>query len=295
LISKTVTTLTGPSHKMAVLLDLMERYPDRFLPGTDYVASFGTHDDFPGYTPPHGGVGFAPEGAPKSPHHIREGLDDRAAEDAVASAQSPDRGVAHDRGGCHKTEMTHSEQVTDTSSLNMFFNDELFSKMVLGENFFRVAGLASRFAAPPLCRSDPSTPRPTTTAGWKPNVIASSGLRTQKPGVVASSGLRTQQVEPTSFSASFRPLNDGMDDPNGDGWARRHDLATYEIAAEEAFVDARYTNRARSSWAVVGRWLLIISMLTLIGLFVAGALMSDTCSKLTDRSKWSALPDDASA
>ena len=29
LISKTVTTLTGPSHKMAVLLDLMERYPDR--------------------------------------------------------------------------------------------------------------------------------------------------------------------------------------------------------------------------------------------------------------------------
>lgn len=79
-------------------------------------------------------MGFAPEGAPKSPHHIREGLDDRAAEDAVASAQSPDRGVAHDRGGCHKTEMTHSEQVTDTSSLNMFFNDELFSKMVRGEN-----------------------------------------------------------------------------------------------------------------------------------------------------------------
>ena len=105
---------------------------------------------------------------------------------------------------------------------------------------FRVAGLASRFAAPPLCRSDPSTPRPTTTAGWKPGAIASSGLRTQKPGA-----LRTHQVEPTSFTASFRPLNDGMDDPNGDGWARRHDLATYEIAAEEAFVDARYTNRAR--------------------------------------------------
>ena len=258
--------------------DCLPTHDCRFLPGTDYVASFGTHDDFPGYTPPHGGAGFAPEGAPKSPHHIREGLDDRAAEDAVASAQSPDRGVAHDRGGCHKTEMTHSEQVTDTSSLNMFFNDELFSKMVLGEssaclcptacarlplpdclcptafarllsplppqvlgeNFFRVAGLASRFAAPPLCRSDPSTPRPTTTAGWKPGAIASSGLRTQKPGA-----LRTHQVEPTSFSASFRPLNDGMDDPNGDGWARRHDLATYEIAAEEAFVDARYTNRAR--------------------------------------------------
>ena len=114
--------------------DCLPNHDCRFLPGTDYVASFGTHDDFPGYTPPHGGAGFAPEGAPKSPHHIREGLDDRAAEDAVASAQSPDRGVAHDRGGCHKTEMTHSEQVTDTSSLNMFFNDELFSKMVLGES-----------------------------------------------------------------------------------------------------------------------------------------------------------------
>ena len=48
---------------------------------------------------------------------------------------------------------------------------------------------------------------------------------------------------------------------------------------------------------MVGRWLLIISMLTLIGLFVAGALMPDACSKLLhfDRSKWTALPDEASA
>jgi hypothetical protein len=48
---------------------------------------------------------------------------------------------------------------------------------------------------------------------------------------------------------------------------------------------------------VVGRWLLIISMLTLIGLFVAGVLMPDACSKLPffDRSKWSEVPDDATS
>ena len=40
----------------------------------------------------------------------------------------------------------------------MFYNDELFSSMVLGTNFFRVAGLEAKFAAPPLCRHDPDTP-----------------------------------------------------------------------------------------------------------------------------------------
>ena len=49
------------------------------------------------------------------------------------------------------------------------------------------------------------------------------------------------------------------------------------------------TSLIRSSWAVVGRWLLLLSVLTLIGLFVAGALMPDACSKLR---KWSALPDE---
>jgi len=160
LISKTVTTLTGPSHKMAVLLDLMERYSDKFIPGTDYVASFGVHDDFPGYTPL--------TGAPLSPAHNREGAGDRV------SPTAPDRGVAFDRGGCHKTEMTHSEQITDTSSLNMFYNDELFTNMVLGTNFFRVASLETTFAAPPLCRHDPDTPTQTTTVGWKPGDAAAA-------------------------------------------------------------------------------------------------------------------------
>ena len=176
LISKTVTTLTGPSHKMAVLLDLMERYPDKFLPGTDYVASFGTHDDFPGYTPL--------TGTPNNPTHKREdALTDRVTGDGSAA---PDLGLDHDRGGCHKTEMTHSEQITDTSSLNMFFNDELFSAMVLGTNFFRVAGLATQFAAPPLCRNDPDTPLPTATVGWKPG--AAVATTTQTPTTITMLG-----------------------------------------------------------------------------------------------------------
>merc|ERR1712087_823802 len=156
LIKATVTTLTGPSFKMAVLLDLMERYPDKFLPGTDYVASFGIHDDFPGYKPL--------DGTPLSPNNIREGSGDRVA--------PPGKGTGGDRGGCHKTEMTHSEQVTDTSSLNMFFNDELFTQMVLGSNFFRVAGLESIFSPPPLCRHDPDVGMTTVTKPWMPNQVS---------------------------------------------------------------------------------------------------------------------------
>ena len=48
----------------------------------------------------------------------------------------------------------HSEQVADTSSLNMFFDDEAFAAVVLGGNFFRVAGISTTFAAPPICRDD---------------------------------------------------------------------------------------------------------------------------------------------
>ena len=183
LISKTVTTLTGPSHKMAVLLDLMERYPDKFLPGTDYVASFGTHDDFPGYTPL--------TGTPNNPTHKREdALTDRVTGDGSAA---PDLGLDHDRGGCHKTEMTHSEQITDTSSLNMFFNDELFSAMVLGTNFFRVAGLATQFAAPPLCRNDPDTPLPTATVGWKPGAAVATTMQT--PTTISTLGTAPARVD----------------------------------------------------------------------------------------------------
>ena len=86
---------------MAVLLDLMQRYPDKFIPGTDYVASFGIHDDFPGYEPI--------DGSARSPAHVIEGAGDRPDPLAAPHAKSYDR-YGYDRGGCHKTEMTHAEQ-----------------------------------------------------------------------------------------------------------------------------------------------------------------------------------------
>jgi len=116
-IKGTMTTLTGPSYKMAVLLTLLHAYPERAITGTDYVASFGTHEEYPGFTPL--------TGAPLSP-----------------------------AAGCKKTEQSHAEQLTDTSSLNMFFDDETFAAVVLGGNFFRVAGISTTFAPPPLCRHD---------------------------------------------------------------------------------------------------------------------------------------------
>ena len=67
-----MTSLTGPSYKMAVLLELLHQYPERPITGTDYVASFGMHNDYPGYTPR--------TGAPLSP-----------------------------LTGCHKTEQSHAE------------------------------------------------------------------------------------------------------------------------------------------------------------------------------------------
>ena len=36
----------------------------------------------------------------------------------------------------------------------MFFDDEAFEAIVLGGNFFRVAGISSTYAAPPICRDD---------------------------------------------------------------------------------------------------------------------------------------------
>ena len=152
-IKLTVTTLTGPTYKMAVLLNLMSAYPDRFLPGTDYVASFGVHDDFPGYTPSNG--------EPLSP---KTAIQD----------------------GCRKTEMTHSQQITDTSSLNMFFNDELFTSVVLGHNFFKVANLETQFAPPPLCRHDPAKAAPTATVGWRPSATTAVELASATPAALST-------------------------------------------------------------------------------------------------------------
>ena len=100
----TVGGIKGPSYKMAVLLELLHRYPERAITGTDYVASYGMQKEFPGSL----------WGKPQAPVT-----------------------------GCHKTDANHAMQQTDTSSINMFFDDEAFSKIVLGGNFFEAAGLST--------------------------------------------------------------------------------------------------------------------------------------------------------
>jgi hypothetical protein len=53
--------------------------------------------------------------------------------------------------GCLKDVENHRRQVTDTSAVNIFFKDELFRKVVLGENYFRLTGLQHQFVAPEVC------------------------------------------------------------------------------------------------------------------------------------------------
>ena len=55
--------------------------------------------------------------------------------------------------GCMKDQENHRRQVTDTSAINIFFNDEVFQKVVLGENYFKLTGLDSEFAPPKMCDS----------------------------------------------------------------------------------------------------------------------------------------------
>ena len=119
----------------------------------------------------------------------------------------------HDRGGCHKTEMTHSEQITDTSSLNMFYNDELFSSMVLGTNFFRVAGLESKFAAPPLCRHDPTEPQATQTDGWTPKAATANAMI---QSAVATTTLAATPSAETAPSYSMPQANGAV--PSSSSW-----------------------------------------------------------------------------
>jgi len=99
-------TITGPSYSMAVYLELFHEFSDRFVTGTDFVASFGQKDDYPG---------------------------------------------TKNGNGCVKDIPNHARQLTDTSSINMFLNDDVFKKIVLGENFFRIIGQADIFSAPPVC------------------------------------------------------------------------------------------------------------------------------------------------
>ena len=50
-----------------------------------------------------------------------------------------------------KDKKNHARQVTDTSSINMFLNDEAFQKIVLGGNYFRINRLLETFTPPPVC------------------------------------------------------------------------------------------------------------------------------------------------
>ena len=99
-------SVSGPSYSMALYLELFNEFPDRFLTGTDFVASYGPKADFPG---------------------------------------------TKNKNGCVKDMPNHARQLTDTSSINMFLDDEAFREIVLGENFFRITGLDDVFEAPPVC------------------------------------------------------------------------------------------------------------------------------------------------
>lgn len=104
--------ICGPTHAMALYLDILETYSDRFITGTDFVASLGTSEKFPG-------------------------------EKTCSTGACP--------SGCMKDKANHARQVTDTSSINIFLSDEAFRKIVLGENFFKITGLSSKYTPPLVC------------------------------------------------------------------------------------------------------------------------------------------------
>jgi len=41
-------SVTGPTHAMAIYLEMFHKYPERFVTGTDFVSSMGPPDQFPG-------------------------------------------------------------------------------------------------------------------------------------------------------------------------------------------------------------------------------------------------------
>ena len=107
-VHATGSQLTGPTYAFVVFLELIEKYPDRFITGTNFVSSV---------------------------------------ERCLTKAD-------HQKNYQNTAEETdYKRQVTDTSALNVFFKDDLFKKIVLGENYFKLTGLKEKFSAPRLCRN----------------------------------------------------------------------------------------------------------------------------------------------
>jgi len=100
-------SVNGPSHAMAIYLEMFHKYPTRFVTGTDFVSSLGTPEAYPG--------------------------------------------LKEKPNGCMKDKANHARQQTDTSTFNMFLNDEAFQKIVLGGNYFRINRLTNAFKPPPVC------------------------------------------------------------------------------------------------------------------------------------------------
>ena len=73
--------------------------------------------------------------------------------DFVSSLGTPEAypGLKEKPNGCMKDKANHARQQTDTSTINMFFNDMAFQKIVLGGNYFRINRLTNAFNPPPVC------------------------------------------------------------------------------------------------------------------------------------------------
>ena len=100
--------------------------PFRFITGTDFVSSLGQPAEYPG-------LKEKPNGCMK---------------DKAGHA----RQVRHDsyrRCSRHRLPL----QVTDTSAINMFLNDEAFANIVLGGNYFKILRYENCYSVPESVQS----------------------------------------------------------------------------------------------------------------------------------------------
>ncbi len=123
---KAEASAPGPGLIFLLYTCVHRRYPDRFLTGSDFVASFAAAKEYPG-------TKAKPNGCMKD--KVRSKIALREPRSTFVCL----------------FQANHARQVTDTGSMNMFFSDEAFRKIVLGENFFRLTNLQDQFSPPPLC------------------------------------------------------------------------------------------------------------------------------------------------